>query len=45
MTDSTATYTAVLKNCVLIIKNVPCENVPNTVMEGAAERSVYMSRK
>lgn len=24
MEDSTSTYTAVLKSCILIIKNVPC---------------------
>lgn len=24
MEESTTTYTAVLKNCILIIKNVPC---------------------
>ena len=24
MVDSTTTYTAALKNCILIIKNVPC---------------------
>lgn len=26
MEESTTTYTAVLKNCILIIKNVPCMN-------------------